>query len=218
MLATKIVSEDGISYNLTPLGYVVLIAVVIVVLAVGFIVKDKKTHSVKRLVTSAMAIALATLTSFITIFKMPMGGSVTLFSMLFIVLIGYWYGIKTGLTAALAYGVLQLLLDPYILNIPQVLLDYILGFGALGLSGVFSKSKHGLVKGYIIGVIGRFICSFLSGWIFFAVYTPEFFNSAVLYSVVYNGSYIGLEAVVTLVVISLPSVNKALAYVKNNLV
>lgn len=130
----------------------------------------------------------------------------------------YWYGIKTGLTAAIAYGVLQLLLDPYILNIPQVLLDYILGFGALGLSGVFSKSKHGLVKGYIIGVIGRFICSFLSGWIFFAVYTPEFFNSAVLYSVVYNGSYIGLEAVVTLVVISLPSVNKALAYVKNNLV
>ena len=218
MLATKIVSEDGISYNLTPLGYVVLIAVVIVMLAVGFIVKDKKTHSVKRLVTSAMAIALATLTSFITIFKMPMGGSVTLFSMLFIVLIGYWYGIKTGLTAALAYGVLQLLLDPYILNIPQVLLDYILGFGALGLSGVFSKSKHGLVKGYIIGVIGRFICSFLSGWIFFAVYTPEFFNSAILYSVVYNGSYIGLEAVVTLVVISLPPVNKALAYVKNNLV
>lgn len=133
-------------------------------------------------------------------------------------LIGYWYGIKTGLTAAIAYGVLQLLLDPYILNIPQVLLDYILGFGALGLSGIFSKSKHGLVKGYIIGVIGRFICSFLSGWIFFAVYTPDFFNSAILYSVVYNGSYIGLEAVVTLVVISLPPVNKALAYVKNNLV
>ena len=218
MLATKIVSEDGISYNLTPLGYVVLIAVVIVMLAVGFIVKDKKTHSVKRLVTSAMAIALATLTSFITIFKMPMGGSVTLFSMLFIVLIGYWYGIKVGLTAALAYGVLQLLLDPYILNIPQVLLDYILGFGALGLSGIFSNSRHGLIKGYIVGVIGRFICSFLSGWIFFAVYTPEFFNSAILYSVVYNGSYIGLEAVVTLVVISLLPVNKALAYVKNNLV
>ena len=153
-----------------------------------------------------MAIALAVATSMIKVIKLPMGGSVTLFSMLFIVLIGYWYGIKTGLTAAIAYGVLQLFLD------------YILGFGALGLSGIFSKSKHGLVKGYIIGVIGRFICSFLSGWIFFAVYTPDFFNSAILYSVVYNGSYIGLEAVVTLVVISLPPVNKALAYVKNNLV
>lgn len=172
----------------------------------------------KHIAFAAMAVALAIVTSMIKIIKLPMGGSVTLFSMLFIVLIGYWYGIKAGLTAALAYGVLQLLLDPYILNIPQVLLDYILGFGALGLSGIFSNSKHGLIKGYIVGVIGRFICSFLSGWIFFAVYTPEFFNSAILYSIVYNGSYIGLEAAVTLVVISLPPVNKALAYVKNNLV
>ena len=171
---------------------------------------------VKHIAFAAMAVALAIATSMIKVIKLPMGGSVTLFSML--VLIGYWYGIKVGLTAALAYGVLQLLLDPYILNIPQVLLDYILGFGALGLSGIFSNSRHGLIKGYIVGVIGRFICSFLSGWIFFAVYTPEFFNSAILYSVVYNGSYIGLEAVVTLVVISLLPVNKALAYVKNNLV
>ena len=218
MLATKIVSEDGISYNLTPLGYVVLIAVVIVVLAVGFIVKDKKTHSVKRLVTSAMAIALATLTSFITIFKMPMGGSVTLFSMLFIVLIGYWYGISAGMTASIAYGVLQLIVNPYIISLPQMFLDYIFAFGALGLAGLFSNKKKGLIKGYIAGILGRYFFSFLSGWIFFAVYTPDFFNSAILYSVVYNGLYIGLEAVVTLVVISLPPVNKALAYVKNNLV
>lgn len=172
----------------------------------------------KHIAFAAMAVALAVATSMIKLIKLPMGGSVTLFSMFFIVLVGYWYGIKMGLTAALAYGVLQLLLDLYILNIPQVLLDYILGFGALGLSGVFSKSKHGLVKGYIVGVIGKFICSFLSGWIFFAVYTPEFFNSAVLYSIAYNGSYIGLEAVITLIIISLPPVNKALAYVKNNLV
>ena len=109
---------------------------------------------------------------------------------------------------------MQLLLDPYILNIPQVLLDYILGFGALGLSGIFSKSKHGLVKGYIIGVIGRFICSFLSGWIFFAVYTPDFFNSAILYSLAYNGAYIGLEAAITLIVLALPPVNEAMQAVK----
>ena len=201
-LVNKILDDGSVSYGLTGSGYVVLIIVCVLLMTIGCFARDNNSKlNVKHIA-----------------FKLPMGGSVTLFSMLFIVLIGYWYGIKTGLTAAIAYGVLQLLLDPYILNIPQVLLDYILGFGALGLSGVFSKSKHGLVKGYIIGVIGRFICSFLSGWIFFAVYTPEFFNSAVLYSVVYNGSYIGLEAVVTLVVISLPSVNKALAYVKNNLV
>lgn len=210
MLATKIVSEDGISYNLTPLGYVVLIAVVIVVLAVGFIVKDKKTHSVKRLVTSAMAIALATLTSFITIFKMPMGGSVTLFSMLFIVLIGYWYGISAGMTASIAYGVLQLIVNPYIISLPQMFLDYIFAFGALGLSGIFANSKNGLVKGYIAGIAGRFFFSFLSGWIFFAVYTPEFFNSAVLYSL----AYIGAEGIITIIVIMLPPVKKAILYVK----
>ena len=210
MLATKIVSEDGISYNLTPLGYVVLIAVVIVMLAVGFIVKDKKTHSVKRLVTSAMAIALATLTSFITIFKMPMGGSVTLFSMLFIVLIGYWYGISAGMTASIAYGVLQLIVNPYIISLPQMFLDYIFAFGALGLSGIFANSRNGLVKGYIAGIAGRFFFSFLSGWIFFAVYTPEFFNSAVLYSL----AYIGAEGIITIIVIMLPPVKKAILYVK----
>ena len=213
MLATKIVSEDGISYNLTPLGYVVLIAVVIVMLAVGFIVKDKKTHSVKRLVTSAMAIALATLTSFITIFKMPMGGSVTLFSMLFIVLIGYWYGISAGMTASIAYGVLQLIVNPYIISLPQMFLDYIFAFGALGLSGIFANSKNGLVKGYIAGIAGRFFFSFLSGWIFFAVYTPEFFNS-VLYSLAYNAAYIGAEGIITIIVIMLPPVKKAILYVK----
>ncbi len=190
-----------------------------IVCAIGCVAKDNNSKlNAKHIAFSAMAVALAIATSMIKVIKLPMGGSVTLFSMLFIVLIGYWYGIKTGLAASLAYGVLQLLLDPYILNIPQVFLDYILGFGALGLSGIFSNSKHGLIKGYIVGVIGRFICSFLSGWIFFAVYTPEFFNSAILYSIVYNGSYIGLEATVTFVVISLPPVNKALAYVKNNLV
>lgn len=177
-----------------------------------------KKINAKHIAFAAMAIALAFVTSMIKIIKLPMGGSVTLFSMFFIVLIGYWYELKAGLASAIAYGVLQLLVDPYILNIPQVMLDYILGFGMLGLSGIFSKSKNGLIKGYVIGAAGRFVCSFLSGWIFFAVYTPEFFNSAILYSFVYNVSYIGLEAVITLIVISLPPVNKALSYVKNNLV
>ena len=178
-LVNKILDDGSVSYGLTGSGYVVLIIVCVLLMTIGCFARDNNSKlNVKHIAFAAMAMALAVATSMIKVIKLPMGGSVTLFSMLFIVLIGYWYGIKTGLTAALAYGVLQLLLDPYILNIPQVLLDYILGFGALGLSGVFSKSKHGLVKGYIIGVIGRFICSFLSGWIFFAVYTPEFFNIA----------------------------------------
>lgn len=218
IFVNKIIDESGVSYSLTKAGYAGLIAAIIVLLVIGCVMRnsDKKINA-KHIAFASMAIALAVVTSMIKVIRLPMGGAATLFSMLFIVLIGYWYGIRAGLTTALAYGVLQLLLDPYIISIPQVMLDYILGFGALGLSGIFANSKHGLVKGYIMGVVGRFICSFLSGWIFFAVYTPEFFNSAVIYSIVYNGSYIGLEAVVTLIVINLPPVSKALAYIKNNL-
>ncbi len=218
IFVNKIIDESGISYSLTKAGYAGLIAAIIVLLVIGCVMRnsDKKIDA-KHIAFASMAIALAVVTSMIKVIRLPMGGAATLFSMLFIVLIGYWYGIRAGLTTAFAYGILQLLLDPYIVSIPQVMLDYILGFGALGLSGIFSDSKHGLVKGYVTGVVGRFICSFLSGWIFFAVYTPEFFNSAVIYSIVYNGSYIGLEAVVTLIVINLPPVSKALAYIKNNL-
>ena len=70
----------------------------------------------KDLAFCAAAIALAFLTSYIRIFKMPWGGSVTLCSMLFISLIGYWYGVKAGMITGLAYGFLQFMQEPYILS------------------------------------------------------------------------------------------------------
>lgn len=214
---TPYVDEYGdTTYNLTTAGYTGLIILFIALLLLGAaIFGNKKKMSTKQLVFSAMAIALATVTSMIKLFEMPMGGSVTLFSMLFIVLIGYWYGLGGGLTVAIAYGVLQLLLDPYILSFPQMLVDYILAFGALGLAGIFHNSKHGLIKGYIVAVLGRYFFSFLSGWIFFGMYTPDNFPNAVVYSLAYNGSYLGTEALITLIVIAIPPVAKALQTVKN---
>ena len=70
------------------------------------------------------------------------------------------------------------------------------------------------LAGLIAGILGRYFFSFLSGWIFFAVYTPDFFNSAILYSLAYNGAYIGLEAAITLIVLALPPVNEAMQAVK----
>ena len=214
---TPYVDEYGdTTYNLTTAGYTGLIILFIALLLLGAaIFGNKKKMSTKQLVFSAMAIALATVTSMIKLFEMPMGGSVTLFSMLFIVLIGYWYGLGGGLNVAIAYGVLQLLLDPYILSFPQMLVDYILAFGALGLAGIFHNSKHGLIKGYIVAVLGRYFFSFLSGWIFFGMYAPDNFPNAVVYSLAYNGSYLGTEALITLIVIAIPPVAKALQTVKN---
>lgn len=168
----------------------------------------------KKLVYSALGIALAFVTSYIKLWEMPMGGSVTLLSMLFVCLIGYWFGLKYGLITGIAFGLLQFIIDPYMLSIPQVILDYPLAFGALGLSGLFCNKKFGLQIGYVIGVVGRFVCSTLSGVIFFADYAPEGVNRWV-YSIVYQGSYLGAELVLTLIVISIPPVAKALSLVKS---
>lgn len=171
------------------------------------------SSAVRKLVFSAMGIALAMVTSYIKVWEMPMGGSVTLLSMLFICLIGYWFGPKYGIITGAAYGLLQFIVDPYMLSIPQVLFDYPLAFGALGLSGFFSNRKFGLQIGYIVGVLGRFVFSTLSGVIFFAAYAPEGMNPWV-YSTQYQGSYLGTEAIVTLIIISLPPFTRALNLVK----
>ncbi len=207
-------NADG-AFDLTVPGYTVFVLLFVALLLAGAaFFNSKKKISVKQLVFSSMAVALALVTSMIKLFKLPMGGSVTLLSMLFIVLIGYWYGLGAGLTAAIAYGILQLIIDPYILSFPQMMVDYLLAFGALGLSGLFCNKKNGLVKGYIVGVLARYFFAFLSGWIFFGMYAPEEFPNAVVYSLAYNGSYIGAEALITLIVISLPPVAKALNAVK----
>lgn len=172
-----------------------------------------KMSVTKKLVFSAAAVALAMLTSYIKLWEMPMGGSVTLLSMLFICLIGYWFGPKYGLLTGIAYGLLQFIVDPYFVSLPQVLFDYPLAFGALGLSGFFSDKKYGLQIGYVVGVLGRFVFSTISGVVFFAAYAPEGMHPLV-YSAAYQGSYLGVEGVVTLIIISLPPVVKALQIVK----
>ena len=73
---------------------------------------------------------------------------------------------------------------------------------------------NGLMAGYLVGVSGRLAFSFLSGWIFFGYYAADYGMSAPLYSLAYNGSYLAAEAAVTLAVISLPPVKKALEHMK----
>lgn len=216
LFATKLMDEYGnATYNLTGLGYGALVALMLVLLILAcYLTGDKAKLKTKHLVFSAVAMALAMITSFLKLFEAPMGGSVTLFSMLFICCIGYWYGLRTGIMTGVAYGLLQLISDPYIISLPQMITDYILAFGALGLSGIFCNKKNGLVKGYIVGVLGRYLFAFLSGLIFFGMYAEGSGMSAPVYSLAYNGSYLGCEAAITLIVLAIPAVNKAFVRVK----
>lgn len=171
----------------------------------------------KQIVFSAMAIALATvIATVIKLPSLPNGGSITLFSMLIVCLVGYWYGPTTGLIAAFAYGILQFITGPYVVHPAQVLLDYPLAFGALGLSGFFYQKKHGLMIGYIVGVAGRFAMHMVSGLIFYTAYvdTLEGNVAAIWASTVYNLSYILPEAILTLILLALPPVRNAFQNIK----
>lgn len=207
----------GVIYSLTPAGYAAIILVMLVLLALPASLFARRSRGIrfetKQLVFCSAAIALSVVTSFIKLYTFPFGGSVTLCSMLFVCLIGYWYGPKIGLATGFAYGLLQLVTGPYIVFPLQVLVDYPLAFGALGLSGFFWKSRQGLLKGYLVGVFGRYLFAVLSGWLFFGTYAWEGW-APLPYSLAYNAAYIVPEAVITLVILSLPPVKKAMELVK----
>lgn len=212
---------DG-SVHLTAAGIAIVAALAVLLLVTAAILRHrgaagKRSLTTKQLVYSAAAIALAVVCSMIKLFEMPMGGSVTLLSMLFIVLIAYWYGPGVGMMTAIAYGLVQFVTEPIFYTLPQMLLDYPLAFGALGLAGFFHRKKYGLPIGYLVGVTGRFVFSTLSGVIFFASYAPEGMHP-LAYSMGYQASYLVPEAVVTLLILCLPPVARALAHVKKQAV
>ena len=177
----------------------------------------KQSFSVKGLAVCGVCIAVAFVLSFVKLFSAPLGGSVTLCSMFFICVIGYFYGWKYSLTAALAYGILQFVQKPEIYAPLQVVIDYGCAFTALGLSGFFKGRKNGLIIGFLAGVTGRFIFSALSGYVFFAEYAPEGWNP-LIYSICYNASYIYIEAAMTLVILVIPAVRHAIDRVRNTLI
>ena len=220
MLSLFVNSEGG----LTTAGYVLSIGVMVVCVLAGLALSDltekNRTFSARRLAYCAMAVALAYVTSFIKPFELPYGGSVTLLSMLFIVLVGNWYGVKTGVLVGFAYGVLQFLQEPYFLSLFQVCCDYVLAFAALGLSGLFRKRKNGLLIGYIAAVLARGFFHSLGGYLYWMDYMPENFPQSLrtLYPIIYNYSYLLAEGVITVIIIRLPAVSNALERIRKSAV
>ncbi len=192
-----------------------------VVMTVGFLIfliiignlYRMKQFSIKSLTFMAISISLAVILSFVKVYDMPQGGSITLCSMFFITIVGYMFGPASGILAGITFGLLRLAIKPEVYAPFQVVLDYLFGFGLLGLSGFFSKVKGGFYIGYIAGTVGRFVAVFLSGVLFFGIYAPEGMNVFV-YSLLYNGSYILPEIIITIVIVSIPPVRKAIEHIR----
>ena len=150
---------------------------------------------VRALTYGALCMAMSFVLSYIKLWSMPLGGSVTLASMLPLLWYSNKFGVKNGLIAGAAYGLLQLIQKPEIYHWVQVLLDYPLAFMMLGLAG----SVKNLQLGSIIGVAGRWVCHILSGAIFFAEWVPEGWSNAWVYSAAYNGAYLLVDLIICIV-------------------
>ena len=163
--------------------------------------------NIKKFTMSAILLAIAYVLSFVKLLHLPFGGSITLFSMLFISFPSYFFGVKYGFIASISYSLLQLVIDPYIVHPVQLVLDYIIGFSCFGIVGFFGKEEKDFMLGFIIACCMRFLSSSISGYIFFKEYAPEGWNP-ILYTVVYNGSYVFTECILSLIVINVGPVRK----------
>lgn len=152
------------------------------------------------LVEASMMLALAIiLGEFVKLFKMPMGGSVTLGGMVPLFLFAFRWGGKKGLLVGAVYGVLDLVIGGFYSMHPiSIILDYPLAFAMIGFAGFFKKTAVGYIAGIMTGVVGRFICHVVSGVVFYASYAPEG-QSPLIYSILYNGTFLLPELIITVV-------------------
>jgi thiamine transporter len=151
------------------------------------------------LTEAAIAVALSFVLGLFVLFKMPFGGSVSL-EMIPLILLSLRQGWKVGFIAGATYGLLDLAIDPFVVHPLQLLLDYPLAFGVLGLAGLFKPTVRGAILGATVAVLARFFCHFLSGVVFFASYAPESWNP-LLYSAAYNAAYLAPSLLIVIVVV-----------------
>lgn len=145
---------------------------------------SKEDGRTRVLVEGAVLCAFSVALSYVKLWQMPQGGSITLENLpLFIY--AYRHGIKAGVFAGGMSGLLQLLLGGYMVHPAQAVLDYPLAFAALASSALVRKPFW---VGLLVGTFARFLCHFLSGVVFFASYAPEG-TPVWIYSAVYNGSF-----------------------------
>lgn len=198
----------------------------------------------KRLTTTGVLIALGTILSIISVYKLPFGGSITLAGMVPVAILGYKYGVKWGLFSGFVFSLVQMVLgatssqafagmyDPenaaasVVKIIAMALLDYIIAFTVVGLSGMFKgKIKNdtlSIALGSGVAVFLRLVAHFASGVILWGSYAEWFFTEqmnndfgknilsnysgtalSAIYSIVYNGSFMLPEIIITVVVVTI---------------
>ncbi|MDE5860063.1 MAG: energy-coupled thiamine transporter ThiT [Oscillospiraceae bacterium] len=167
------------------------------------------------LVEGAIMVAMSFVLSYIKVFRLPWGGSITLLSMLPIIIFSIKRGVKFGLFAAFVSALLQLGqgivvdglfgwgLTPVML-ISCMFLDYIGAFTVIGLGGIFrQKGLGGRIAGTALAVFIRYIFHVISGAVIFhssgMIWEAFSTDNEWLYSLIYNGAYMLPELIFTVI-------------------
>ena len=195
-----------------------------------------KNTKLLMLTECSVMLALSIVLSFVKVWKMPMGGAVTLLSMLPIMLISVKYGLKGGLPCGLLYALFNLLMgvasgDVFVycttavMVVICVLFDYLLPFSVLGCAAMFrgpaAKLRPNnrkaadllLLSGFVLVILVRFACHYITGFSIWGQWAPEG-QSKYIYSLIYNGQYMLPECIFTVigatVLINIPVIRKQL--------
>ncbi len=168
---------------------------------------------------SAIMIALATVLGLFKFSLWAQGGSID-FCMAPLLVLAYRRGAKVAIPAGMAYGLVDCLITGGIgWGLPSILLDYVLAYGAVGIGGFFRKMPFGLALGTVMGSLARFAVHFVSG---ITIYKIAFGSSmeifgmtfghelAALYSLIYNGSYMLGDCILSLALVLLFNKNNNL--------
>ena len=165
----------------------------------------KSKLTLRALTEGAILIAAAQVLSYLKLWRMPWGGSITL-AMVPIILYAVRWGLGPGLLAGFVYGVMQFMFDGGIaLGWQSIIGDYLLAYAALGFAGLAHGKKGGIFIGTVIGGLCRFLVHYVVGATVWAEYMPESFfgmtmHSPWFYSLLYNGSFILVDMLLCLVV------------------
>lgn len=155
----------------------------------------------------ALAVVFELIARFIPVFQMPQGGSVSL-TMLPIIIIGLRRGVNYGIMGGVAFGIINFMLDGFVIHIGSIFFDYLFAFSVLGLSGLFKKSARKTINLIlVIALLGflRYILHSLSGVLFFSSYAIESgypgLKGYFIYSfIIYNLPYMGISTLACIII------------------
>ena len=170
----------------------------------------KNTH-LRALCESAIFTALALALSYLEIpigFSLGgFGGSLSLV-MIPLVLCAVRWGLGWGMGAGLVFGTLKYFFsNGFAITWESMLLDYSVAYMMLGLAGLLRGKGHVAWLAALLGCLGRFAVHFISGVTIYAEYVEPIFgwngSSSVIYSVLYNGSYMLPNTILTVLAVLL---------------